>query len=69
MASRRTGRSTVECFTADRERIKAIAAQLTEDPGTPGRYDNPDAIRWVLDRVAELENQLEKIESRWDVQR
>jgi hypothetical protein len=61
MASRRTGRSTVECFTADRERIKAIAAQLTEDPGTPGRYDNPDAIHWVLNRVADLENELDQM--------
>ena len=45
---RNTQTTTIEVWREDRDRIKALAAQLTADG--PGRFDQKDAIRWLLDQ-------------------
>ena len=47
--ARRDGydKTTVDITVADRDRLNALAAQLTADG--PGRFGQRETIRWLLD--------------------
>ena len=40
-------KTKVEAYPADRDRLNALAAQLTSDG--PGRFGQAETIRWLLD--------------------
>jgi hypothetical protein len=65
--SRLPSKVPVEAYRTDRDRLKYLADALTRQGH--GRFYQAETIRWLLDRIAELENQLEKIEAETDVRR
>lgn len=40
-------KTKVEAYPADRDRLNALAASLTEDG--PGRFGQAETLRWLLD--------------------
>ena len=40
--------TTIEVYAADRDRVNALAAALTEEG--PGRFGQKEVIRWLLDQ-------------------
>ena len=48
MARRLADKTTVDTTKADRERINALAAQLTAEG--PGTFGQRETIRWLLDQ-------------------
>jgi hypothetical protein len=60
--SRAQGKTTVDAYPADRERLNALAAQLTKDG--PGRFGQAEALRWALNAREDLADRLAMLESR-----
>ncbi len=48
MTGRPDAKTSVEAYRADRDRLRDLAAQLTEDG--PGRFGQAETIRWLLDQ-------------------
>ena len=52
--------TTIEVWREDRDRIKALAAELTASERS-GRFDQKDALRWLLDQREDLATALEQM--------
>jgi hypothetical protein len=63
--SRSPGKTTVEAWPADRDRLNELAAQLTAD-GHGGRFGQAEALRWVLNAREDLAGQIALYQSRID---
>jgi cob(I)alamin adenosyltransferase len=59
--SRLPSKVPVEAYRTDRDRLKHLAGDLTRQGH--GRFYQAETIRWLLDRVAELENRLDALPS------